>query len=67
MNTQHCVDPTMAAQSPTFSAPKTDSQPASVTDAGKVRLGGGFRLPVADAGKVRLGGGFRLPAVRAQG
>ena len=36
---------------------------ASVADAGKIRLGGGFRLPAstADTGKIRLGGGFRLP------
>jgi hypothetical protein len=35
----------------------------TTADAGKVGLGGGFRLPVttADAGKIRLGGGFRLP------
>jgi hypothetical protein len=32
-------------------------------DAGKILLGGGFRLPVttADTGKIRLGDGFRLP------
>ena len=38
--------------------------PASTADAGKIRLGGGYRLPVtstADAGKIRLGGGYRLP------
>jgi hypothetical protein len=38
--------------------------PASTADAGKIRLGGGYRLSVtstADAGKIRLGGGYRLP------
>lgn len=36
---------------------------ASTADAGKIRVGGGYRLPAstADAGKVRLGGGYRLP------
>ena len=36
---------------------------ASTADAGKIRLGGGYRLPVSttDAGKIRLGGGYRLP------
>ena len=36
-------------------------------DTGKIRLGGGFRLPVttADTGKIRLGGGFRLPVTTA--
>jgi hypothetical protein len=36
---------------------------AATTDAGKIRLGGGYRLPVstADTGKIRLGGGYRLP------
>jgi hypothetical protein len=36
---------------------------ASTADAGKIRLGGGYSLPVstADAGKIRLGGGYRLP------
>ena len=40
--------------------------PAAVADAGKIRLGGAFRLPaaVADGGKIRLGGAFRLPARR---
>ena len=44
------------------SAGKAD-MPASTTDAGKIRLGGGYRLPAstADAGKIRLGGGYRLP------
>lgn len=42
----------------------------STDDTGRVRLGGGFRLPVpvpaeiADHGRVRLGGGFRLPTER---
>ena len=31
----------------------------STTDGGRIRLGGGFRLP---ATKTTLGGGFRLPA-----
>ena len=36
---------------------------ASTADTGKIRLGGGYRLPAptADAGKIRLGGGYRLP------
>lgn len=35
-----------------------------IADAGKVVLGGGFRLPATttDKGAIRLGGGFRLPA-----
>jgi hypothetical protein len=39
-------------------------------DAGRVRLGAGFRLPapvpaeIADTGRIRLGAGFRLPADR---
>jgi hypothetical protein len=38
-------------------------RPISTADTGKVRLGGGYRLPAstADPGKVRLGGGYRLP------
>jgi hypothetical protein len=41
---------------------------ASTTDAVKIRLGGGYRLPVstADTGKIRLGGGYRLPVQGAQ-
>lgn len=40
----------------------TASTAAPTVDAGKIKLGGGFRLPVtADAGKIKLGGGFRLP------
>ena len=41
--------------------------PVAFADAGKIRLGGAFRLPaaVADAGKIRLGGAFRLPTRRA--
>ena len=33
------------------------------TDAGKIRLGGAYRLPTpaTDAGKIRLGGAYRLP------
>ena len=36
---------------------------ASTVDTGKIRLGGGYRLPAstADAGKIRMGGGYRLP------
>jgi hypothetical protein len=30
------------------------------TDGGRIRLGGGFRLPATS--KITLGGGFRLPA-----
>lgn len=47
----------------------TPTGPAESTDdTGRVRLGGGFRLPapvpaeIADHGRVRVGGGFRLPA-----
>ena len=32
----------------------------STTDGGRIRLGGGFRLPASP--KIALGGGFRLPA-----
>jgi hypothetical protein len=32
----------------------------STTDGGRIRLGGGFRLPATS--KITLGGGFRLPA-----
>jgi len=32
----------------------------STTDSGRIRLGGGFRLPASS--KITLGGGFRLPA-----
>jgi len=48
-------------------AGKIESAPAQAgsqtVDAGKIVLGGGFRLPVrtADTGTIRLGGGFRLP------
>ena len=31
----------------------------STTDSGRIRLGGGFRLPATS--KITLGGGFRLP------
>jgi hypothetical protein len=36
-------------------------RPAPTKDAGKIRLGGGFRPAVQtkDAGRIRLGGGFR--------
>jgi hypothetical protein len=36
-------------------------------DAGKISLGGSFRLPTptADTGKISLGGSFRLPTVTA--
>jgi hypothetical protein len=46
-----------------FSA-NTRPDATTTQDTGKIRLGGGFRLPAqtADAGKIRLGGGFRLPA-----
>jgi hypothetical protein len=42
----------------------TPAMSAAVADAGKIRLGGGYRLPAstADVGKIRLGGGYRLPA-----
>jgi hypothetical protein len=37
----------------------------ATADAGKIRLGGGYRLPVTttDTGKIRLGGGYRLPVL----
>jgi hypothetical protein len=46
---------------------KADTAAVQTADSGKIRLGGGFRLPVttADAGKIRLGGGFRLPVANA--
>ncbi|HEY1412409.1 MAG TPA: hypothetical protein VGF36_09715 [Rhodopila sp.] len=49
-----------------FCAKATPAATATA-DTGKIRLGGGFRLPVttADAGKIRLGGGFRLPVANA--
>ncbi len=33
----------------------------AVVDTGRIRFGGGYRLPqsVADAGRIRLGGGYR--------
>jgi hypothetical protein len=34
----------------------------STMDSGRIRLGGGFRLPATS--KITLGGGFRLPATR---
>ena len=43
-----------------FSANTSAAAPADTADAGKIRLGGGFRpAPTKDAGKIRLGGGFR--------
>jgi hypothetical protein len=52
----------------------------STTDGGRIRLGGGFRLPATSkntpgggfrlpavqpvSGKITLGGGFRLPVAR---
>ena len=36
------------------------SMNTSTTDGGRIRLGGGFRLPASS--KITLGGGFRLPA-----
>jgi len=36
------------------------SMNTTTTDSGRIRLGGGFRLPVTS--KITLGGGFRLPA-----
>lgn len=49
----------------------TNQTPAKATpdaaDAGKISLGGAYRLPArtADAGTIRLGGGFRLPVRRS--
>lgn len=51
-----------------LSKPTPTAAAESTDDTGRVRLGGGFRLPapvpakIADHGRVRLGGGFRLPA-----
>jgi hypothetical protein len=38
----------------------------SSTDQGRIRLGGGFRLPATTpiTAKITLGGGFRLPTAR---
>ena len=46
---------------------KADTAAVQTADAGKIRLGAGFRLPVttADAGKIGLGAGFRLPVANA--
>ena len=41
------------------------STTSNTTDAGKIVLGGGFRLPATDASKIVLGGGFRLPVAKA--
>ena len=52
-----------------FSAATTSEtvKSTSTVDNGKIRLGGGYRLPAitADADKIRLGGGYRLPAATA--
>jgi hypothetical protein len=46
---------------------KANTAAVKTADAGKIRLGAGFRLPVttADAGKIGLGAGFRLPVANA--
>ena len=46
---------------------KANTAAVKTADAGKIRLGAGFRLPVttADAGKIGLGAGFRLPVTTA--
>jgi hypothetical protein len=46
---------------------KADPAAVQTADAGKIRPGGGLRLPAAtaDADAIRLGGGFRLPAATA--
>ena len=46
-----------------FSATTNTTVTNNTQDAGKIHLGGGFRLPAqtTDVGKIRLGGGFRLP------
>lgn len=44
---------------------KPNSVNSETADNGKIRVGGGFRLPpfeIKDTGRIRLGGGFRLPA-----
>jgi len=44
---------------------KPNSANNEIADTGKIRIGGGFRLPpseIKDPGRIRLGGGFRLPA-----
>jgi hypothetical protein len=45
---------------------KADTAAAQTADAGKIRLGGGFRLPAAtvDAGKIRLGAAFACRSPR---
>ena len=52
--------------------PTCPPQPVAteIADAGRVRLGAGYRLPapvpaeVTDTGRIRLGAGYRLPAER---
>lgn len=52
------------------SIPTPPAPAESNADTGRVRLGGGYRLPaavpaeIADHGRIRLGGGYRLPAER---
>jgi hypothetical protein len=53
---------------------RTKSLPPPVSpdtkDAGRIRLGAGYRLPasvpaeIADPGRIRFGAGYRLPADR---
>jgi hypothetical protein len=42
---------------------KTQStNPKDTSDAGKIKLGGGYRpAPTADSSKIKLGGGYRAP------
>jgi len=55
----HAAPPNLRAISHVDAAP-------AIADAGRITLGGGFRLPAADRtadqARIRLGGGFRLPA-----
>jgi hypothetical protein len=46
---------------------KAETAAVKTADAGKIRLGGACRLPVAtaDTGKIRLGGACRLPVAKA--
>jgi hypothetical protein len=46
------------------SLPKTTDAVSVTDDNGKIRTGGGYRLPpaeIADGARVRVGGGYRLP------
>lgn len=55
----------MTQLSPNAPISKPNSTNNESTDTGKIRVGGGYRLPpseIQDTGRIRLGGGYRLPA-----